>query len=1171
MIRKVTVIDTTVDVVNLNENDLSLLQDNVTTVDTSLNVETDKVEQYIFTSEDLLFNYDNDYRNYRVDTTGPIQDEEVTKLIFDIEKDIDNISDIYSGIFTFKYCFVRNAIKGSTDFNLFIESLSPDRTEIRAYSVYDTEETLVQSITAVKNELQNQTLLPKLQVNFGNDDRFKVINVGTQKVDTKTYVVFKLYEPLPSTFENSDVFTFQENISDDISYQVEVELLEEPIQYAFIKGPNFNIDNETIKISNPTDYTSTLDLKVDTEQIAYKSIVESSKQDYNVNVDYSDFSNFIHFSSAVEKLKNFRFKLNKLKFLEIEKQKVNNLQPILLRNNRIEFLDKEITSILKTFDHYDNFLYFENTELSWPKVDNNYPYVNQDTDTQDSIEFFNNLLSLASIYDQNNPDNLINSVPEYIRDDETNTPYLLFINMIGEHFDTLWLYANSVSERYNGDNRLNVGISRDLVADALRGFGIKLYDSKVSFSNLFAGFTGEFYNTGSEHIQTFISASNIPTSVDSYQKQIYKRLYHNLPLLVKSKGTERGIRGLINIFGIPEEVLQIRFYGGQDTTVLPVYNTSFETTSSLDKIRLDNTGSTLTGNVLSSYTKISKDDKKYTQDLHTLEIGFSPTQNVDNYIKDFIPPTFSIDEYIGDPRLRYSKVYPELDKFNEDLIKSNIQNRYDLYDFIRLLKFFDNTLFKMIKDFVPARTNLTTGIIIEPTLLEKNKTNQVEPKWSKQDKTNAQSKLDYTGEEYSSNFIFDQSLEIGDIEGRDGGSFKEGSIVGTYDEFVFIGEYDTSFKYRIKLPRGGYGSKRSRDEAKYTGEFAGKITGIISGSITDDGDSGRLCYVDTGYVVEGYVECISTLPCYVDTGYVIEGYVDCGIANGGGGGGSSYNYFIFEAEPSFILVTDRELNPISKRKDINKVHNNFKRTNLKVSSFTTDNFEVDTTPPVPTPTSTPIPLTPTPTPTSGFINPTPTPTSPVSNEFIFYQNGNSFQVPPIPFNSAQEACDSTGNRIAEVYTTSSQLNIGTVLYTEPTRINLLPSGSYLISSSNSYVDIFPNGVVNIIDTCVVTPPPTPTAPPPTYTYGVYGTNETTFDGFGSDIDACNGTGEVSFNLYASTTPLQEGTILYTNQTLTSPLTGIVDQWYAYIDGNLNRNSFRVNKQTGEVTLYELCP
>ena len=45
---------------------------------------------------------------------------------------------------------------------------------------------------------------------------------------------------------------------------------------------------------------------------------------------------------------------------------------------------------------------------------------------------------------------------------------------------------------------------------------------------------------------------------------LYKRLYHNLPYLLKTRGTARGLRALINCFGVPDTVLRINEFGGSD-------------------------------------------------------------------------------------------------------------------------------------------------------------------------------------------------------------------------------------------------------------------------------------------------------------------------------------------------------------------------------------------------------------------------------------------------------------------------------------------------------------------------------------------------------------------------------------------------------------------------------
>ncbi len=72
------------------------------------------------------------------------------------------------------------------------------------------------------------------------------------------------------------------------------------------------------------------------------------------------------------------------------------------------------------------------------------------------------------------------------------------------------------------------------------------------------GILGNGYDSGSEQITSFVTASNSPTPDKDIIQETYKRLYHNLPYLIKTKGTERGLRALINCFGIPSGSLEIK-------------------------------------------------------------------------------------------------------------------------------------------------------------------------------------------------------------------------------------------------------------------------------------------------------------------------------------------------------------------------------------------------------------------------------------------------------------------------------------------------------------------------------------------------------------------------------------------------------------------------------------
>ena len=52
--------------------------------------------------------------------------------------------------------------------------------------------------------------------------------------------------------------------------------------------------------------------------------------------------------------------------------------------------------------------------------------------------------------------------------------------------------------------------------------------------------------------------------LDYLSSEVYNRIYHNLPFLLKKKGTIAGLRDLITAFGIPDTIFRINEYGGKD-------------------------------------------------------------------------------------------------------------------------------------------------------------------------------------------------------------------------------------------------------------------------------------------------------------------------------------------------------------------------------------------------------------------------------------------------------------------------------------------------------------------------------------------------------------------------------------------------------------------------------
>jgi hypothetical protein len=231
-----------------------------------------------------------------------------------------------------------------------------------------------------------------------------------------------------------------------------------------------------------------------------------------------------------------------------------------------------LDNIITKFDEYEYYLYFESSSYAWPKINSTAPYLLYSVSSSQGSTFYVSQSVSASTHDLTNENYLFNLLPQYIKDDATNANVWTFVSMMGQQFDEIWLYIKAITDKYNTDNRTDYGLSSDLVADALQSFGIKLYTNTSTNDDLYSSYLGLTPSgsllpaTGSELITDYVTGSNETIPSFDITSEIYKRLYHNLPYLLKSKGTEKGIRALINLYGIPDSILSVNEYGGTDKT-----------------------------------------------------------------------------------------------------------------------------------------------------------------------------------------------------------------------------------------------------------------------------------------------------------------------------------------------------------------------------------------------------------------------------------------------------------------------------------------------------------------------------------------------------------------------------------------------------------------------------
>tara|TARA_R110000782_G_scaffold146_3_gene389 strand:+ start:2347 stop:4578 length:2232 start_codon:yes stop_codon:yes gene_type:complete len=556
----------------------------------------DKVEVHITSPNGDVLNSIYDFRNYT--TRSTIEDTSLYNIIeIDPKSNLESFG-YFKGQYGISYNFYRQLFQSSEVNKFYITEISSDRTEIKISNNSISYTDLGQSYLSFITTRNSRAFYSDFLINAGDNITYIGVNVALDNVNTLLPSLYiKLYEPLPSSFKLKDTFWVVECISESQSFDVNTEFIAELISDSIpLRGPNISIElAEKNNLTTPyLNLSSLLDPSTSSSYQQLQSLME--EKSVEITVDYNDFSNFVHFSSAQERLENFKYKLTQIQSLQGDINSLTGLNSLTgqgyITVSKAN-LQLRLDTIISKFDGYEYFLYFESGSNCWPKTNTTKPYINDIPTSlasknwfgsvEESSIFYGGVILDSNNYDISNRDYIWNSFPEYIKSDTQNSNLELFVSMMGQHYDYIWTYARDITDLSIADNRIDHGISKDLVANTLRNFGMQLYTNSRGQDDLYISLLGIDANnntlpsTGSLVIDTYVTASQYTIPSNDITKETYKRIYHNLPYLLKTKGTRRGLRALINCFGIPETILKVKEYGGnkKDQNIIEQFNEKF--------------------------------------------------------------------------------------------------------------------------------------------------------------------------------------------------------------------------------------------------------------------------------------------------------------------------------------------------------------------------------------------------------------------------------------------------------------------------------------------------------------------------------------------------------------------------------------------------------------------
>ena len=495
----------------------------------------------------------------------------------------------------------------------FIKDISGDRTELRIQNNFLNKGQIENYYQQFSNKINARENADEFYVSFENNRNFIAVNSQLELPVTgstsEATILIKLYNPLPLEFEENQELQIITKVGEtqvfNVNFQPNLEFIDNLLS---LKGPNYNVSIKD-KVNNSTNFKTLKDL-INTNSSASYYQFNSLKDQKGVVIrkNWGDWSQFVKYSSAEQRLNNFKDKLTSIEAFEDE---ILDLEGIdgdttgsVDYSSSYNDISNNINQIISKFDSYEYFLYYVTGSESWPKYTSTYPYKNFSVSsseaknwfgsTNESDAYFNtgkNQIFSASIYDNNNQDYLYYLIPPFITDNSSNNQYIKFVNMTGQAFDEAYIYTEALEQVRNTNSSLTGSVlPLGLAADVVESLGFTLGGNDFNSIGFNPNGVGVFPSAGSglEYISRYVDIASgsvinyydqkqstlgyvialadpsFPYPIENSSQEIYKRIFHNMVSLVKRKGTVTGLRQLINIWGVPNTMLRISEFGGKN-------------------------------------------------------------------------------------------------------------------------------------------------------------------------------------------------------------------------------------------------------------------------------------------------------------------------------------------------------------------------------------------------------------------------------------------------------------------------------------------------------------------------------------------------------------------------------------------------------------------------------
>jgi hypothetical protein len=436
----------------------------------------------------------------------------------------------------------------------FVRTISPSRTEVAIKSVGGSSMDLLKDLVSA-----DYTVNQKVYLDFGRNRKNLILNSELNNNDSKENLL-KLKSSTSTEVQAQFPVKIQHVYStlvDTVYFTLNTLIEGDELE------PNLGLDLTDILKNSPgnssIEYSSVEDLLTSdaSTKVDLLGSVLSGSIYSGISTDYRYLDNFIHFSSAQKRLSLFRTKLSTIENLTSEITELNTLNTGA--SGSIIQKQAAVDLIKTSLDGFEKYLYYTTSSVSlytgeivdvepWPK---NASGDIESITGSNSITYFSETYTSVQEYDRVNRNRLVNNVPALIAEDVHNLMLLDYVDMMGHHYDSLYERISLLKRIPLRDEIANHGVPVELLYDTVNSMGWQLVNGmkKDSLPKLLAGKNAaglKSYNKSSKDLVY----------------EVWNRMLNNLPDLYRKKSTRDSFRMVLNIYGVPEGLVDVQEYGG---------------------------------------------------------------------------------------------------------------------------------------------------------------------------------------------------------------------------------------------------------------------------------------------------------------------------------------------------------------------------------------------------------------------------------------------------------------------------------------------------------------------------------------------------------------------------------------------------------------------------------